>query len=110
MVHRIRRTVILLVVTFLSLPIGAFAADAITEPRVNDLIRRVDEAAIKRDIPALLACFASDAVITSDWLSAEGVSKKKFSRQEYGAYVKDQFPTATKRERTHSDTKITITG
>lgn len=49
------------------------------------------------------------AVITSDWLSAEGVSKKKFSRSEYGDYVKEQFPTATKRERTHANTKIAIT-
>ena len=85
---------------FASVSVRANAADTITEDQIHALIQRVDDAIIKRDVPALLASFTDDAAIISDWLSAEGVSKKKFTKPEYGEYVKEQFPTATKRERT----------
>lgn len=50
---------VLFLTTLFGLPTRAFTADAITEASIHALIKRVDEAMIKRDIPALLACFTN---------------------------------------------------
>ncbi len=62
-------------------------ANPITEAQVQEVVDGMDAARMRRDVPAMLAYVAPDAVFEVEYRLPEGMQFKRFSKDEYAAYL-----------------------
>jgi hypothetical protein len=63
-------------------------ASPITEAQVQEVVDGMDAARIRRDVPAMLAYVAPDAVFEVEYRLPQGMQFKRFNRDEYAAYLR----------------------
>lgn len=63
-------------------------ANPITEAQVQELIDSMDAARARRDVAALLAHVAPDAVFEVEYRLPEGMQFKRFNKDEYATYLR----------------------
>jgi ketosteroid isomerase-like protein len=63
-------------------------ANPITEAQVRELVDRMDAARVRRDVAAMLAYVAPDAVFEVEYRLPQGMQFKRFSKNEYAAYLR----------------------
>jgi hypothetical protein len=70
------------------------AAQLVTQERGQALIKQLDDATTKRDLPALQAIFAPNAKITVELFDPKGLVTKNFTPPEYADHLRALFPQA----------------
>lgn len=63
-------------------------ANPITEAQVQEVVDGIDAARMRRDIPAMLAYVAPDAVFEVEYRLPQGMEFKRFNKDEYAAYLR----------------------
>ena len=63
-------------------------ANPITEAQVRELVDGMDAARVRRDVAAMLAYVAPDAVFEVEYRLPQGMQFKRFSKDEYAAYLR----------------------
>jgi ketosteroid isomerase-like protein len=63
-------------------------AQPITESQVRELVGGIDAAMMRRDVTALLAYLAEDAVFEVEYRFPEGIQFKRFDKNEYAALLR----------------------
>ena len=63
-------------------------ANPITEAQVRELVDGMDAARVRRDVAAMLAYVAPDAVFEVEYRLPQGLQFKRFNKDEYAAYLR----------------------
>ena len=64
------------------------SANPISEPQVQELVDGMDAARARRDVAAMLAYVAPDAVFEVEYRLPEGMQFKRFNKDEYASYLR----------------------
>ena len=74
-------------------------ANPITKAQVQELVDGMDAARVRRDVAAMLAYVAPDAVFEVEYPLPQGMQFKRFSKNEYPAYLRGGRATSEASRR-----------
>jgi hypothetical protein len=80
----------------------------ITEAKILDLLKSMDEAAIKKDVKAIVAHMAPNAIIKLEMLGPQGKQTLRLNIKEYEAYLKQGYAATSNFNYKRTNTKIKI--
>jgi hypothetical protein len=83
-------------------------ANPITEGQVQELVDGIDAARTRRDVAALLAFVAPDAVFELEQRLPQGLQVKRFNKDEYGSYLRGRAEFVDALDFQRDSTQILI--
>jgi ketosteroid isomerase-like protein len=81
----------------------------ITESQVRELVDGIDAARRRRDVEAMLAYLAPDAVVEVEYRLPQGMQFKRFNKTEYAAYLRGEAALVDGFDFQRERTRILVT-